>query len=885
MKIQNLFAIAIVAIVTTVTYDACHAQLATLEALPPTGGLKDSYANGVSANGSVVVGESIGGGPISYPSATRWFAGNPTPLGTLDPNGIVNNTAYATSADGHIVVGMDQSDRKHVGVEGFRWQNGAMVSLSDPSQGINFESANGISDDGSVICGDVLFKKFTEAVRLENGVTTVLPAPDRKTTATAVSADGGAIIGYTDSGAAVKYKYGVFDGSAVLWINGQTIILGDLPGGLFGSRPQAVSADGSVVVGGSVSHNPYHSYGQVEAFRWENGLMEPLGYLPKAAKVPYSEAMDVTADGSMIVGTSDNRAFIWDSVNGMRDLAKVLQTDYGVDLRVENGAATKVGWKLLEATGVSDDGLIIVGNGISPSGRIRAWKVILAPPNNAPEVTRPVSQTAECVAGGATFDISIDVFDADGDDLTITWDIRHADGTTQQITDTVTFTDPPVTTTVTLGGGDFLLYHGTSLVRASVSDGTTSIPGKYVKFIVEDTVAPVLVSGETEFNDIPNDEGTDYATIVIADYAPVFEDACSPTVTATHDQATPTVQFLIGEHEIVWTINDGHGNTTEFRQTFTVVDAEKPSGTAPADIEVAHDYGESYASNVLLGEPTDVADNYDDVADLIITNDAPAEFPVGVTLVTWTIIDTSNNFVKLEQFVTVTNEAPVANAGDDMTVECAGATTQVPLNGVASYDNDDSLESLDIQWSGTDVTFDDPTSLTPIATVGHGSFTVTLTITDPSGDSDSADVFIIVEDTTAPQIQAAKVDQSVLWPPKHDMVPVFLDLLVSDTCVSPENLIIACTIDSNEADDANGDGAFTGDVNGEDGHTQGVDFNQFSYNSETGKWEGTIFLRAERDGGGDGRKYSIRCMAMDASGNMTYATVCVTVPKSMGKKK
>lgn len=59
-----------------------------------------------------------------------------------------------------------------------------------------------------------------------------------------------------------------------------------------------------------------------------------------------------------------------------------------------------------------------------------------------------------------------------------------------------------------------------------------------------------------------------------------------------------------------------------------------------------------------------------------------------------------------------------------------------------------------------------------------------------------------------------------------------------------------------------------------------------TYNANTGRWENNLFLRAERDGGKDGRKYSIICQAFDDSGNFTTATVCVTVSHSQkgGKK-
>ncbi len=62
------------------------------------------------------------------------------------------------------------------------------------------------------------------------------------------------------------------------------------------------------------------------------------------------------------------RAFIWDESHGMRDLKDVLTTEYNIDL---------AGWTLYSATGISYDGSIIVGNGLSPAGLNTAWLIDL----------------------------------------------------------------------------------------------------------------------------------------------------------------------------------------------------------------------------------------------------------------------------------------------------------------------------------------------------------------------------------------------------------------------------------------------------------------------------------------------------------------------------
>ena len=97
--------------------------------------------------------------------------------------------------------------------------------------------------------------------------------------------------------------------------------------------------------------------------------MQGLGDL--AGGAVDSLAFSTSADGSVIVGKSvsatGDQAFLWDAVNGMRALDDVLVTDFGLDL---------TGWTLTTARGVSDDGLVIAGTGIH-NGNTEAFIVNL----------------------------------------------------------------------------------------------------------------------------------------------------------------------------------------------------------------------------------------------------------------------------------------------------------------------------------------------------------------------------------------------------------------------------------------------------------------------------------------------------------------------------
>ncbi|MCA1636423.1 MAG: HYR domain-containing protein [Acidobacteria bacterium] len=96
-----------------------------------------------------------------------------------------------------------------------------------------------------------------------------------------------------------------------------------------------------------------------------------------------------------------------------------------------------------------------------------------------------------------------------------------------------------------------------------------------------------------------------------------------------------------------------------------------------------------------------------------------------------------------------TNQAPVADAGADQTIECAGATTSVTLGGSASSDPDGDTPLI-FEWS------EGATPLGTGATLNvsllTGTHTITLEVTDPDGESSTDTVVVNVSDTTSPTL-------------------------------------------------------------------------------------------------------------------------------------
>lgn len=109
------------------------------------------------------------------------------------------------------------------------------------------------------------------------------------------------------------------------------------------------------------------------------------------------------------------------------------------------------------------------------------------------------------------------------------------------------------------------------------------------------------------------------------------------------------------------------------------------------------------------------------------------------------VVDRDN--FRIQKFSTAAT-APTANAGADQTVECAGATTAVNLDGSASTAGSGTINSY--SWAEGATPLGTGAMLTVNLPVGV--HTITLTVTDTGGGSDTDDVVITVQDTLAPDI-------------------------------------------------------------------------------------------------------------------------------------
>jgi len=105
--------------------------------------------------------------------------------------------------------------------------------------------------------------------------------------------------------------------------------------------------------------------------------------------------------------------------------------------------------------------------------------------------------------------------------------------------------------------------------------------------------------------------------------------------------------FPVGETTVTWTATDSSGNSSTATQTVTIIDTTAPMLTLLENIAIA---AFSLENEVDVGTPlaTDLVDSMP-----AITNNAPETFPLGDTIVTWSVSDEFGNSTSYEQIISV----------------------------------------------------------------------------------------------------------------------------------------------------------------------------------------------------------------------------------------
>lgn len=325
--------------------------------------------------------------------------------------------------------------------------------------------------------------------------------------------------------------------------------------------------------------------------------------------------------------------------------------------------------------------------------------------------------------------------------------------------------------------------------------------------------------------------------------------------------------FPTGTTVITYTATDSAGNFTTGVQTVTVNENPNtpPTITAPSDLTGANAVYTGPAATIcgaFIGDATlGSATANDNCPGVVVTRSGvPAGniFPVGNTVITYRATDRVGNFTEDTQTVTVVDNTPPV-------ISCPANITQNTDPGLCSATvNPGTATATDLCDSSVAITGTRSDSQPLSASYPKGTTTITWRATDDVGNYSECTQTITVVDAEAPVINFNGTTPS-LWPPNHSYssftVANFVTS-VSDNCDSiPVSSVYVTKITSDETENGNGDGNTLNDI------LIGADCKSFQ-------------LRSERNGGGDGRVYTIHFKVQDAAGNVTTGAAKVVVRKS-----
>ena len=335
-------------------------------------------------------------------------------------------------------------------------------------------------------------------------------------------------------------------------------------------------------------------------------------------------------------------------------------------------------------------------------------------------------------------------------------------------------------------------------------------------------------------------------------------------VTVLGTGVTLNTSLSFGSHTITLKVTDPSGDFDEDDVVVNIVDTTDPMITAPANVTAYTGAGatscDAFVSDATLGTAT-ASDGCNPTVTINRTG-VPAGnvFPVGTTIVTYTADDGHGNTAQAQQSVTVIdNTAPTITAP-------ANQEVNAPMNS-CSVNLDPGTPTVGDNCPGVGYAGVRSDSQPLNAPYPVGITTITWTATDASGNTASANQTIKVNDTTPPVITLT-TGVFNLSPPNHQYQTFSISdfvATVSDSCDASVDIndVVITQATSDEAENATGNG---------DGNT----VNDIVIAPDCK----SLQLRSERDGGGNGRVYTITLAVKDTSGNVTTAVRKVFVPKT-----
>ncbi|MDX8377006.1 MAG: Ig-like domain-containing protein, partial [Mariprofundales bacterium] len=221
---------------------------------------------------------------------------------------------------------------------------------------------------------------------------------------------------------------------------------------------------------------------------------------------------------------------------------------------------------------------------------------------------------------------------------------------------------PLGTTTITFSATDIYANTGTATATITIADQT----------------APVVTAAADVYA-----EATGILTTITLITATVIDNV-STALVAVADNTGP---YPIGTTLVTWLVTDAYGNTATATQNIIVSDTTPPSLTVPADV-----YSTTIGIPIIVNLGTPLVNDLVDPTP-VTTNNAPAQFSLGTTIVIWRSIDLYGNTSTSTQRVVVSlsNIAPVIISPTDPYTLIIAEDSYAHFTAIASDSNGDPL--------------------------------------------------------------------------------------------------------------------------------------------------------------------------------------------------
>jgi gliding motility-associated-like protein len=289
---------------------------------------------------------------------------------------------------------------------------------------------------------------------------------------------------------------------------------------------------------------------------------------------------------------------------------------------------------------------------------------------------------------------------------------------------------------------------GTTTVNWVVTDLNGNVSTTSQSITVQDTQAPIV----TKPADIVVSASPAACTATVNIPSLVASDNCGAVniVNSKNSTANASDVYPVGTTTVHWTITDNSGNVTTTSMDVTVVDQEVPqiTGTPASNAWGYTDAGQctgTVSSPILKITATDNCGIQSIVNDYNGTDDASGIYPVGTTIVNFTITDIHGNKTPWTVIVEISDieqpaiSAPATASGVAATGQCNGF---VSIAKPVVSDNC-TVDKVINDFNNTD----DASGIYPV-----GVTTVTWTVTDASGNSRNAYTTVMVADNQMPSI-------------------------------------------------------------------------------------------------------------------------------------